>query len=373
MNVLSAGPVIAGGGQLERAFASFQFDDVLHAALAPGAFADDHGPLVVLQAGRQDFAGAGAIVVDQHDHGKALEGAVLLGLPDPLRRIASLGADDLAVGDEQVGHLDGRAQQPARIEAQVENQPLEAFLLELLQDPLGVRGRVAAECGDADVADVLVGVEHEVPAIVALARLAQHGVDVHQFAGDGHRFLFARTGVSNGERDFGVGVSLEPLDGFVDLNAFGALAVDFQDDVARFESRPIGRRAEQRADDLQLPVLDADLNADPAERMFDVALESADVVGADVVGIGIELAQYAFDGRFHQLAPADVLDVVALDLIERVGKDLIQLEVAFGALFRFLGPRRARGDRQCQNQQDGESATTFHRLASGSRGFSGGR
>ena len=31
------------------------------------------------------------------------------------------------------------------------------------------------------------------------------------------------------------------------------------------------------------------------------------------------------NGSFHQLAAADVFDVVALDLIERVGKELLQL------------------------------------------------
>ena len=41
------------------------------------------------------------------------------------------------------------------------------------------------------------------------------------------------------------------------------------------------------------------------------------------------------DGGFHQLAAANVLDVIALDLVERVGKQLLQLV--------FLGDALGRG------------------------------
>ena len=53
VDVLAAGAAIAGRGELQRAAAVFQLDHVLHAALAPGPLADDHRPLVVLQAGRR--------------------------------------------------------------------------------------------------------------------------------------------------------------------------------------------------------------------------------------------------------------------------------------------------------------------------------
>jgi hypothetical protein len=45
------------------------------------------------------------------------------------------------------------------------------------------------------------------------------------------------------------------------------------------------------------------------------------------------------DGGFHQLAAADVLDVVAFDLIERVGENLVQLVVVVGRLFDLIGRR----------------------------------
>ena len=66
-----------------------------------------------------------------------------------------------------------------------------------------------------------------------------------------------------------------------------------------------------------------DLDADAAELAFDRALEAPQLVAADVVGVGIELASTPSNGRFHQFAAADRLDVVPLDLVERVGKHLI--------------------------------------------------
>ncbi len=57
----------------------------------------------------------------------------------------------------------------------------------------------------------------------------------------------------------------------------------------------------------------------------------------DIVRVGIELAENAADGRFDQLAAADRLDVVALDLVERVGKHLIQLVVFVVTPFRSVG------------------------------------
>ena len=133
VDVLAAGAKVAGGGELQGAVAVLQFDHVLHASLAPGALADDDRPLVVLQAGGHDLAGTGAVAVDQHDHGKALEGAFLVGVPDALGAVAALGADDPAFGNEQVADFDGRTEQPARIEPQVQDQPAQLLRLQLRQ------------------------------------------------------------------------------------------------------------------------------------------------------------------------------------------------------------------------------------------------
>ena len=98
-----------------------------------------HRPLVVLQTGRDDLAGAGAIAIDQDDHGKALEGAVLVGVPYAFGRVAALGADDAAFGNEQIAHFNGRAEQPAGIETQIEDQAAEVLRLQLLAGPCANR------------------------------------------------------------------------------------------------------------------------------------------------------------------------------------------------------------------------------------------
>ena len=191
VDVLAAGAMVAGGGQLQGALAPFQLDHVLHAPFAPGALADDDRSVVILQTGRDDLAGAGAVVIHQHGHRKALERAVFLGVPHALRRVAPLGADDAAVGNEQVAGLDGRVQQTARIEAQIEHEAFEPFFLQVDHRFFQVLGRIAAEGRHADVADVLVVVVHEVPRVVGLATLAKHRFDVDPIASDGHRLAAA--------------------------------------------------------------------------------------------------------------------------------------------------------------------------------------
>jgi hypothetical protein len=64
VNVLAAGPPVTGDRQLQQALAAFQRNHVLNRALAPGALANAGRPVVVLQAGGHDFAGAGALAVD---------------------------------------------------------------------------------------------------------------------------------------------------------------------------------------------------------------------------------------------------------------------------------------------------------------------
>ena len=86
---------------------------ILSFVLAPGALAHHDRAAMVLEAGRNDLAGAGAVSIDQHDHIEALERAPFLRVPDALFHRAPLGADDAALGDEHIAHLDRRTEQPA--------------------------------------------------------------------------------------------------------------------------------------------------------------------------------------------------------------------------------------------------------------------
>src|SRR5262249_26695190 len=114
VQVLAARPPERRDGQLD--LAAVEVLDVLHAPLAVGALTHDDRPLVVLQAGRDDLAGAGAHAVDQADHREAQLAAardalhaVLQPQPRPTH------ADDRPLVDEQVADLPGALQQAARV------------------------------------------------------------------------------------------------------------------------------------------------------------------------------------------------------------------------------------------------------------------
>ncbi len=171
MDVLAAGPQVAGGGQLQGALAALQLDDVLHAPLAPGALADDDRPLVVLQAGRDDLAGAGAVAVDQHRHRESPRRCRPSSPPRSAR--ACCGPAVLTIrpsATNRSADFDAAGQQAAGVEPQIEHEALDVLLAQSLQGLLQVVGRVAAEGGEADVADLLFRVEQEVPVVVGLRR-----------------------------------------------------------------------------------------------------------------------------------------------------------------------------------------------------------
>src|SRR5207248_3195630 len=71
MNILAARPPVARRRQLEGTLAAIAFIelyDMLHAALAVAALADDHRAVVVLKRGRDNFTRAGAKLVDEHSN-----------------------------------------------------------------------------------------------------------------------------------------------------------------------------------------------------------------------------------------------------------------------------------------------------------------
>ncbi len=76
----------------------------------------------------------------------------------------------------------------------------------------------------------------------------------------------------------GPGFAFEPLDRIFDRHAFGRLALDLEDVVAGLQAGPIGGCPDQRAENLELLVIDRDLDADAAELALDRALEATQVV-----------------------------------------------------------------------------------------------
>ena len=138
------------------------------------------------------------------------------------------------------------------------------------------------------------------------------------------------------DRDLLPFLPFQNLDGIVHRHLFGRLAVDFHDRVPRPDAGFVGGRSREGRSDRQPPAVRVDrhLDADAAEFLLDLHVELRQVVGADVIRIGIELFHHSPEGRFDQLAAIDVFDVIAFDLLERVGEDPHQLEVLV-----FLGQR----------------------------------
>ena len=107
------------------------------------SLADDGRAFVVLQSARNDFAGAGRVLIDQYDQWKLGVIGIRLGDGDG-RRIAGLaigaGADDHAVIEELVHHVGGRSQQAAGVVAQVHDQAADVLELHGVQGAYSVPG-----------------------------------------------------------------------------------------------------------------------------------------------------------------------------------------------------------------------------------------
>src|SRR5262249_26518099 len=106
--VFAVGPPEGGDGDLE--IAVLKLLDVLHAALPVAALADDQGPLMILKAGGDNLAAAGAVPVNKADHREVQITTFMVADIGFLVTDARPDRDDQAVVDEQVGHVDGATQ-----------------------------------------------------------------------------------------------------------------------------------------------------------------------------------------------------------------------------------------------------------------------
>src|SRR5581483_750328 len=249
MDVAAARAPVAGGSQLEGAAAVFERDDVLHAAFAEAAFADDDGAQVVLQGGSENLAGTGTVAVDEDTDGIVQTGiqileVLVMGIEDFfLLVIAALGGDDgLALGQEHRADLDRSAEQAARVVAQVDHQAVHVLLLQGIEDLEQFRHSGFCEGDDANVGDLRDGVDPVVPflEVVGLALVAHDAVDGDLGAGDVD--VDGRLGafVQDVELDLGAGLALDHLDGLLERHAFGGLALDLENEVAGQHARFIG-------------------------------------------------------------------------------------------------------------------------------------
>src|SRR5262245_40936657 len=108
--------------------ARFELYHILHTAFSPSPFAENHGPVLILEAGRNNFAGAGAVSIDEYHDRYIAEFPAFGRVPNTLVRVAAIGADNAAAVDEQIAHSHSGGQQSAWIKSQIEHQT-PGFLL----------------------------------------------------------------------------------------------------------------------------------------------------------------------------------------------------------------------------------------------------
>ena len=301
-------------------------EEHLDAALAEGPLADDQGPLLVLERAGDDLAGAGRVLVHQHDQRQVTVVVVLLGLVDR-RRVAGhavgVGADDDAVGEELVAGLDRRGQKAAGVVAQVQDDAAAAGLFDRFHGLLQLLARVLGEVGEAHVGDLLVGVHEPVPAAAGLVLVALDAGDVDHLPLDGV-VLAVAVGAADGQDDGGALLAGDGLDGLVDADALGVLAVDLGDDVAGLDPGLVGGAVLERAHDLEAAVLVAlDLDAHAAELAAGGLAELLNVGRPDHAAERVQLGEGAVGelADQHLLRQVHRVAVGGLDLLQRVAQD----------------------------------------------------
>ena len=88
--------------------------------------------------------------------------------------------------------------------------------------------------------------------------------------------------------------------------------------------------------------------------------ELLQVLGADVVGVRVELFEHPLHRRLDELLAIDVLHVVAVDLLEGVDEHLHQLVVLFRRRLLLFGDDRGETAKQHDASQQGDESITTH-------------
>ena len=260
-------------------------------------------------------------MIDEDGDRETTVGARFAGIPDTFTDVAALGADDSSLLDEHVGNPCCLAQQSTRVEAKINDQPFHLLFLQLHECRFEFIGGAPSEVGHADVTDPGLVVEQVIPLVVLAVVIAEHGRDLDDCPGDGDLDHVLGPAALQAERDRLPRLALQQGNGSFEFasrgETLGWFASDFNDPVPGFDAGLVSRAARQRGGDCQVG---RDLNTNPAELLVDILVEFRDLLGADVVGVLVEFLEHAADRGFDQPPSVDVFDVVAFDLLERLGE-----------------------------------------------------
>src|SRR5690606_32367514 len=120
-------------------------ESYLDGVLTEGRFADDCGPTSLLQNTRQYLGGRSRPGIHDHRQGWGRGGQTSF-LDRILQALARcLATQHQPLGQELAGHKRGDVYEPARVVAKVEDDPVQALRLPLLEDTVQEEGDVGAE------------------------------------------------------------------------------------------------------------------------------------------------------------------------------------------------------------------------------------
>ena len=304
-----------------------------------------------LKAAGHDLAGARGSLVDENDRGDTVLGDRRLAGLGPavgprFESLLCLSRDDDALADEQVAHVDGRGEEPARVVAKIEDQTVRlAALVDLAPGLLQIVVGVLVERRQANVGDAGVRIDepvpHRVPVLVEpFLPPPLDGPDLDHVADDRDIDEALDALASDAERHFrplGTGDAVHRI---VEAPPHGGSPVDLGDAVVGLDARVVGGRPLQGAHDHDLPFLVVpDEDAHAREAAVRGLTEPVELVGPDHLREGIqlvhravaELAEKDLAGKVDRLAGL-VVDRVeqpgALAVVELiVGGDVDPLEL----------------------------------------------
>ena len=163
--------------------------------------------------------------------------------------------------------------------------------------------------------------------------------------GDGHVNGLLRALVQDGQDHAGALRPANLLDGVVQAQLHGRLAVDLHDDVAGLQAGLVSRGVFNGRDHDEPPVLGADLDADAVEGPAGRVLQLLEIVGGEEGRVRVKLFEHALDGVLDQLGLGDLLDIVGLHHVHNLAEPAQGFELV---ILSRCGPKRSRGDGQGQ-------------------------
>jgi len=315
---------------------------------------------MILERPGNDLRGAGAASVDQDDDRvvgllltkRGLEELVRLRHSPPGGNYQRLGG---RVADEAVGHLHRRTQQAARIEAEIDHETFQ---------PTST-GPEILECLPELVAGMLLELGDPDQAVARFQNAGLDALDPDDVARKPEGQLPGGIAPQNGQRDPCPLFPAHPLDRSRDAHAVSRHPVNAPDMIIGLNAGPEGGGIVDGCDDRQAPLLQPQLNPDPAEGPRHLHLHLVERFRRQIRAMGIESSQHAVNHAFDKLLVIDLFHVAFRNGFIRLAEEVEVGLVGSTAPESPLGDDndcQADDDRRRQDGQGGFQDRFFHRI-----------